>query len=227
MLHRVAVMVTMLFMPTKQLDKQPKWPNGLADALAKAREVDPELGPTKLARLTKENKQTIDRYIKGERKIPKALAAVIAPLVNSTVTDLLLIDSGLPTFERVPLVSWVSAGKLSDQDGISNVDIEKHLIAVDLPKGDWMALRVKGNSMDRLAPDGAVIFVNRSDQNLREDQFYVFATGSGPATFKRYRGGKGGVRLQPYSTDSDHETMPAPEDLRVIGRVRRVVTDLR
>lgn len=219
-------MVTMQFMPSKQTDSAGKWPNGLAAALARVRETDPEMGPTKLAKLTRENKQTIARYIAGERKLPKPVAAKLAPIVRSTVADLLLIESDLPAFERVALLSWVSAGRLADQDSVSNVDIEKHVIAVDLPKGSWIALRVRGDSMDRLAPDGAVIFVNRSDRNLREDQFYVFAIGAGATTFKRYRGGKS-VRLQPYSSNSDHETIQAPDDLRVIGRVRRVVTDLR
>lgn len=41
-------------------------------------------------------------------------------------------------------MSWVSAGKLEDQDGITNVDVEKHVIAVDLPKGDWIALEGEG-----------------------------------------------------------------------------------
>lgn len=208
------------------MDKAGKWPNGLADALAKAKEIDPEMGPTKLARLTKENKQTIARYIAGERKLPQPVAEKLAPLVKSTVAELLLVESGLPSFEKIPLISWVSAGRLSEEDGITNVDVEKHVIAVDLPKGDWIALKVKGDSMDRLAPDGSIIFVNRADHHLREDQFYVFSTGSGSATFKRYRGGKT-VRLQPYSSNSDHETQIAPPDLRVIGRVRRVVTDLR
>lgn len=213
-------------MTKKHIDSPAKWPNGLAAALSKARERDPDLGPTKLAKLTKENKQTIDRYIKGERKIPTPVAEKLAPLVDSTVAELLLVDSSGPSFERVPLVSWVEAGRLADQEGITNVDIDKHIVAVDLPKGRWIALRVKGDSMDRLAPDGAIIFVDRSDDNLKEDHFYVFAVGAGAATFKRYRGGKS-IRLQPFSNNPDHETIPAPDDLRVVGRVRRVVTDLR
>lgn len=218
-------MVTMLFMSTKQSHSVAKWPNGLADALEKIREKDPEMGPTKLAKLTHENKQTIDRYIKGERKLPTMVAEKLAPIVKASVAELLLVDSGLPSFERVPLLSWVSAGKLEAEEGVSNVDIEKYVIAVDLPPGDWIALRVRGDSMNKLARDGAIIFVNRKDQHLREDQFYVFGTGEGAATFKRYRGGKT-VRLQPYSSNSDHETSIAPPDLRVIGRVRRVVTDI-
>lgn len=226
-LGAVANPVTMPIMATKQSDKeQGKWPNGLAEAVDKAREKDPDMGPTKLARLTQENKQTIARYIDGDRKLPKHIAEKIAPIVNSTVADLLLVESELPAFERVPLLSWASAGRLDAEESVSNVDVEKHVIAVDLPKGDWIALKVKGDSMDKIAPDGAIVFVNRADQNLREDQFYVFASGAGAATFKRYRGGKT-VRLQPFSTNADHETLPAPTDLRVIGRVRRVVTDLR
>ena len=219
-------MVTMTFMMTNQADRVGKWPNGLATALAKARERNPDLGLTRLAELAKENKQTIYRYIQGERKLPMPVAEKLAPIVNASVAELLLVDSGLPSFERVPLLSWVSAGKLDAEESITNVDVEKHVIAVDLPKGEWIALKVRGDSMDRLAPDGAVIFVNRSDQLLREDQFYVFSTGAGAATFKRYRGGKT-IRLQPYSSNSDHETIIAPTDLRVVGRVRRVVTDLR
>lgn len=219
-------MVTMLFMSTKQTPSAGKWPNGLAGALEKLRERDPEMGPTKLAKLTKTNKQTIDRYIKGERKLPAPVAEKLAPIVRASVAELLLVDSGLPSFEQVPLLSWVSAGKLEAEDSVGNVDVEKHVVAVDLPKGDWIALKVRGDSMDKLAPDGAIIFVNRADQHLREDQFYVFSTGAGSATFKRYRGGKT-VRLQPFSSNSDHETQIAPPDLRVVGRVRRVVTDLR
>lgn len=200
-----------------------KHPNGLAEAIARLKEP---IGPTAIAREIGSTKQTIDRYLKWERKLPRPMAAKLAPLVKSTVAELLLVESDLPSFEKVPLVSWVSAGKLTEEDPVTNVDVENHVIAVDLPKGKWIALRVRGDSMDRIAPDGSIVFVNRADTNLKEEQFYVFSLGSGAATFKRYRGGKA-IRLQPYSMNPDHETTIAPEDLRVIGRVRRVVTDLR
>lgn len=223
------MLVTIDFMARKQSGSGPKepigkHPNGLADAI---RRLEQPLGPTAIAKAVGATKQTIDRYIKFERKLPKPMAAKLAPLVKSTVAELLQVESDSPPFERVPLLSWVEAGKLADQEGISNVDVEKYIPAFDLPKGRWVALRVRGDSMDKVAPDGALIFVNRADDVLKEDQFYVFTTGSGAATFKRYRGSKGSVRLQPYSNNSDHETIPAPDDLRVIGRVRRVVTDLR
>lgn len=221
-------MVTIVLMAKRHeiaIENKPsgKHPNGLAEALARLKEPP---GPTKLAKEVGSTKQTIDRYIKWERKLPKPIAAKLAPIVKASVADLLQVESDLPAFDRVPLVSWVSAGKLADVDPVMNVDVEHHVIAVDLPKGRWIALRVRGDSMDRIAQDGAVIFVNRADTNLKEEQFYVFSLGTGHATFKRYRGGKS-VRLQPYSMNPDHETLIAPEDLRVVGRVRRVLTDLR
>jgi predicted nucleic acid-binding protein len=41
-----------------------------------------------------------------------------------------------------------------------------------------------------------------------------------------YRGGPR-PRLQPYSTNPDHETQYPSDDVSVVGRVRRVVNELR
>lgn len=228
MLPSVAKMVTMAKMtkkPATSKSEEPtgKHPNGLAEAIAKLNEP---IGPTALAKEVGSTKQTIDRYLKWERKLPKQMAAKIAPLVKSTAAELLQVETDLPAFERVPLLSWVSAGHLAWQEGISNVDMKKHVITADLPKGKWVALTVEGNSMDRIAPSGATIFVDTSDNRLKEDRYYVFSAESGEATFKRYRAGSP-PRLQPFSTDPDQETIPAPEGMKVLGRVRRVVTDLK
>jgi SOS-response transcriptional repressor LexA len=210
----------MLFMAGKQVHT-PKWPNGLAAALARVRERDPEMGPTKIAKLTQMNKQTVDRYIKGERKLLEPAAEKLAPIVHATVAELVLSKAGQLSVERVPLISWVAAGKLSRQEGITKADIRKHVSAADLPKGDWVALEVSGDSMNLIAPHGAIIFVNRADERLVDDAFYVFQTPDGE-TFKRWRGGKP-PRLQPYSTNPDHETQILTGETSVFGRVRRVI----
>lgn len=127
--------------------------------------------------------------------------------------------------QLIPVLSWISAGRLSGSDMPANVKAEKRIAVADLKQSKWIALRVSGESMNRVAPDGSMIFVDLADKRLVEEGFYVFAQPTGDATFKRYRGGRR-PRLQPYSTDPDQETIPAPEDLEVIGRVRRVVNDL-
>ena len=126
---------------------------------------------------------------------------------------------------NIPLISWVSAGKLSGSEVPANVRAEDRIVISGLAEGQWIALRVKGDSMNLIAPDSSVIFVDVADKRLVEDRFYVFGQENGDSTFKRYRGGRN-PRLQPYSTNPDHETIPTTDALHVIGRVKRTMLDL-
>ena len=127
---------------------------------------------------------------------------------------------------RVPLVSMISASTLRDQPTITAKDIERTINAGDLPsKGDWIALGVQGDSMDRVAPDGATILVNRAEQGLIPGRFYVFAVDDGAATFKRWMTEP--ARLQPYSTNPEHPSIAVgDQDFYVVGRARRVLHDI-
>lgn len=129
------------------------------------------------------------------------------------------------TDQSVPLLSLVSAGKLVDQVTISESEMLRRVTVGELPPGDWVAFRVQGDSMDRVAPDGSIIVVDRADLRLVDGRFYVFVLDNGEATFKRYR--QNPQRLQPYSTNPDHLSIPANrDDMRAFGRVRRVISDL-
>lgn len=194
-----------------------KYPNGLAGALKKRPMTQGEL-----AELVGTSQQQIGKLLHGEREMTAHWAERLAPIVGSTPEQLVF-----PALKRVraPLLSWVSAGRLTMQEGVRRADVRKYILASDLPKGDWIVLEVQGDSMDRVAPDGSYIFVNRDDQRLINDHFYVFSTPDGEATFKRYRAGTR-PRLQPFSTNPDHETILADEGLKIIGRVGRVMTDL-
>jgi SOS-response transcriptional repressor LexA len=194
-----------------------KFPNALADALKKS-----GLTQRALAELANTTQQQIGRLLHGNREMTAQWAERLAPALSVRPEELLF-----PNLKRtrVPLFSWVSAGRLASEDGVRKSDVRKYISANDLPKGNWMALEVQGDSMDRVAPDGSIIFVNKDDQRLIDNGFYVFATASGEATFKRYRVGPR-PRLQPFSTNPDHETIYLGEDMHVIGRVGRVVTDL-
>lgn len=127
---------------------------------------------------------------------------------------------------EIPLISSVAASRLKEQEGVSPADVERYLHADDLPAGDWVALTVEGTSMDRLAPDGSVIIINRADSTLLDGRYYVFSVDNGAATFKTYR--RNPERLQPFSTNPDHMSIPVTgdTDLYVFGRVRRVIQDV-
>lgn len=122
--------------------------------------------------------------------------------------------------DHVPLLSLVSAGKLTEHS------TEKHngqFIQLNaLPSGNYFALEVDGSSMNRIAPHGAIIIVDRKRTALKDKAFYVF-TDQGEATFKRYLSSPD--RLTPYSTD-EHESIYPDHTPVPVGEVIRVILDL-
>ena len=124
----------------------------------------------------------------------------------------------------VPEISWVSAGKLADTgEPVPTDEAKTHWIA-DLGAGDYFALRVVGDSMDRVSPDGSVIIVDRADRELVPGKYYVFSL-RGEATFKTWEPRP--PHFAPYSTN--HSNKPeflGKRDFIVVGRVRRTLLDL-
>lgn len=126
----------------------------------------------------------------------------------------------------VPLVDWVSAGKLSD--AASQLPVEKVplLAFADLGQGDFFATRVRGDSMDRLSPEGSIIIVDRNDKELVGGKCYVFAH-KGETTFKMYQA-EDPPYLAPYSTNPANKPIFPKKrgDWEIVGRVKRTVLDL-
>jgi transcriptional regulator with XRE-family HTH domain len=187
--------------------------------------TEAKLSQTALAKKAGVSQQLISQIERGENVSTTELPALATALGVRIEEIDPSYDVGIePTGKRVPLVSWVSAGNLREQPGIGPADIEKWIVVGDLPEGDWIALGVDGDSMNRIAPNGSTILVNRSQGDLYDEMFYVFSLASGDATFKQFR--RKPDRLQPFSTNPDHFAIPGSEDIYVVGRVRRVITDV-
>lgn len=138
---------------------------------------------------------------------------------NSKHTPNVLAALGLtPQRLSVPLISWVSAGKMSFPD--VSEDVIRHVSEGGLdPAGDWIALQVIGDSMDRISPPESIIFVDRADKILVPNACYVISNGDGEATYKRFRPNP--MRFEPVSTNPAHEPIyPAREPL-IVGRVKK------
>lgn len=121
---------------------------------------------------------------------------------------------------RAPVISWVSASKLVVPDAVLDEDDAPTAYAMGLDqRGDWIALRVDGTSMDRISPPDSIIFVNRKDRMLVPNACYVVTTEDGEASYKRYRPNPD--RWEPVST-LEHPTLYADQglSLKIIGRVR-------
>jgi len=140
-----------------------------------------------------------------------------------------LMDGTLPNDDDahsvvVPIVSWVSAGSFSREDLAQ--DVAGTMTINDLPRGDWIALRVEGDSMDRISPPGSIILVDRRDKKLILNGCYIIGDGNGNITYKRFRSSP--IRFEPVSTNPVHEPiftdgnqMPA-----IIGRVKKTMLDM-
>lgn len=124
----------------------------------------------------------------------------------------------------VPLISMISAGQLIAHDGVSDFSDFPTITALDLPEGDWIALRVEGDSMNKISPPGSIIIANRRDRRLVHNACYVIADEQGQATYKRYRS----TDVPPFQPASYHEVAP-PEmsgAISIIARVRRSIIEL-
>jgi SOS-response transcriptional repressor LexA len=130
-----------------------------------------------------------------------------------------------PRMTSVPLVSWVSAGRLADPGTQIPVEDVPLLAYADLGRGEFFALTVRGDSMDRVSPDGSVIVVNRRERELIPGKAFVFSV-RGDTTYKIWRPDPD--RLEPYSTNPANQAIyiRRQRDMEVIGRVRRTVLDL-
>lgn len=126
------------------------------------------------------------------------------------------------TIHVIPLLSMVSAGLLS-RDDVADEAIGTLRIG-GLPSGDWIALRVLGDSMDRISPPESVILVDRRDKRLVPNALYVIADEEGNSTYKRYRPGPP-PRFEPVSTNTSLEPIFPHQDPVIVGRVRRTILD--
>ena len=133
-------------------------------------------------------------------------------------------DAAPPGIIDVPMISMVSAGQLAAQDAVLDLQSYPTVPAIDLPEGQWVAMRVEGASMNKISPPESVIFVNLNDTRLVQNACYIVADETGAATYKRYR-----MLDKPPFQPASYEDIPAPVfqgSITVIGRVRRSVIEM-
>lgn len=129
------------------------------------------------------------------------------------------------TITHVPLLDSVTAGRLAQPASQIPVEDVPLLAFADLGAGDWFALKVEGDSMNKVSPDGSIIVVNRADTQLISGRCYVFSI-KGETTYKRWQNGDTPY-LESYSTETFAPIFPkSKKPLTVVGRVKRTVLDL-
>jgi SOS-response transcriptional repressor LexA len=173
----------------------------------------------------------IQDFLKGKKRsfstakmplVAKALGWTVAELQGEAPRRLTGIQ---PRITMVPLLDRVTAGRLRSPSSQIPVEDVPLLAFADLGKGEFFALEVDGDSMDRYSPEGSIIIVNKAERDLVNGRCYVFAL-NGETTFKMWQGGAVPY-LAPHSTNSANKPIFFKKrDLEVIGRVKRTLLNL-
>lgn len=129
---------------------------------------------------------------------------------------LLADDPSGPPARAIPYLGDVAGGNWREAVQRSGVSVP----APDpsIPPNAF-ALRVDGDSMDKLVDDGGTVIVDPDDKQLFPKKYYVIINGDGETTFKRFLADP--ARLVPCSNNPAHTEIElgSGEPFRVVGRV--------
>ncbi|MGE4338000.1 MAG: LexA family protein [Pigmentiphaga sp.] len=159
---------------------------------------------------------TIDKLEKGKTNIVSHWLPKLALAMNVPVAALLGEDTDTTP---VPVISWVAAGGFADTvDAYPLYNAPRVIQVAGLKPSKYIALEVKGDSMNRITPEGSMIIVDLLDRELRDGRLYIFRM-IDETTFKRYRRDQGVERLEPASTNEAHGPLFPQREIDVVGRV--------
>lgn len=120
-----------------------------------------------------------------------------------------------PGAREVPLLGRVAAGNW--REAIADAD-EFVAVPEKISGKNLFALRVDGDSMNTIVPDGSIIVVNPDDLDLVDGRVYVIANGHHETTFKQFSANP--PRLLPCSTNPVHQPIEiGREPFITVGRV--------
>lgn len=182
-------------------------------------------GQAELARLvSKHLRRTLDRAAINKMTLASRMIRADEMLAIEEITGLPIPSAN--AILKIPLIDWVNAGSLSEPRSQVSIHDVPLLPFANLGHGEFFALAVTGNSMDRVSPEGSIIVVDRADRTLVNGRFYIFGL-KGETTYKKWSGTEPEF-LSPYSTDPSHGPIfvKHKRDIEVIGRVKRSMLEL-
>lgn len=171
---------------------------------------------------------TYTQHENGIRGIPKDKAPIYARRFKVSEEWLLygkggkpsLLDGAEPTMP-IPLLGDVPGGNWREAIRTSH-----HYIPAPqagMPAAAY-ALKVRGDSMDKVAKDGATIVIDPTDFDLFEKRLFVVRNEDGEVTFKQYL--ERPARLVPCSKNPAHKPIPVTDKgYEIVGRVIKIILD--
>lgn len=139
----------------------------------------------------------------------------LATALDVSLFDLIEAGRSVPQIRMVPIRGAIAAGAC--REAVED-DLGFAPCPVDVGGPDAYALRVEGDSMNRIVRDGGVIVLDPRDRDLIDQKVYAVRNGAGEATFKRFVASP--PTLEPVSDNDDHKPIAlGREPFTVLARV--------
>ena len=172
--------------------------------------------------------QTIQRYESGARDIKSSVIIKLSAALGVTISYLLgleseKIDSSPNSFVDVPLYGSIAAGKPMEMVAVEGSHPIPTKVREKYP--DSFLLKVEGDSMNRVLPNGCYALVDPRQTADCNGAPYAVCVNGYDATIKRVRKLNNGFELVPDSNDPTYEKKtynynePDTDTITVIGRV--------
>ena len=179
-----------------------------------------------LAKKIGTTQQQIARYESGENDVKASVLVKMSNALDVTIAYLLGMKDSANTntaMTDVPLYGSIAAGTPIEMLEIEDEQPIPTKMHVRYP--DAFLLRVRGESMNRVLPNGCFALVDPCDAVERDGQPYAVCVNGYDATVKRVRKLNNGFVLEPDSTDPTYERQvfnyneAGTQTVTVIGRV--------
>lgn len=172
--------------------------------------------------------QTIQRYESGARDIKSSVILQLSETLGVTVSYLLGVSEEAPSadvssMQSVPLLGSIAAGTPIEMRAVDNSFPVPARIMEQHPNA--FLLRVDGESMNRVLPNGSYALVDPCDEVESSGKPYAVCVNGYDATIKRVRRLSNGFELAPDSTDPTFRSVvydygiEGTETITIIGRV--------
>jgi SOS-response transcriptional repressor LexA len=159
----------------------------------------------------------VTEVLKGERRIQQDEMPKVAEWLGMSeisVEEAHILEGAIP-ITSIPLLGEVPGGPW--REAVHSCHNYIPAPQPGIPKSAY-ALKVSGDSMDKVVRDGATIIIDPEDRDLFDKWLYVVRNDDGEVTFKQYR--ENPARLVPCSKNPDHKITPVSDrDYDIIGRV--------
>lgn len=199
----------------------------------KVKEMREKAGLTQkqLAEALGTTQQSVYYYESGDRDIKASILIEMSRILNCTVSELLglgtadvvLAKSDKIESENVPLYGSIAAGTPIEMIEVDDTFPIPTRVHAEHPSA--FLLRVKGESMNRILPNGCYALIDPCRTVEENGAPYAVCVNGYDATIKRIHKLNNGFELVPDSTDPTYEKKtynynePGTETITVIGRV--------